>query len=131
MSTERSEGVAGERAPTDIREPRHSRVRAYVVLALAVAIPTAVFAVVADLVLHRLLRLYSTNITGAAWLFFGAYWSIAAVGRLQSKAPIAARPSAWPANRIVTAYRTTLPRVASLAFAVIALAGVVDRLWRS
>jgi hypothetical protein len=106
-------------------------VRAYVVLALAVAIPTAVFAVVADLVLHRLLRLYSTNITGTAWLFFGAYWSIAAVRRLQSKTPLAVQPPAWPVHRIIAAYRTTLPRVASLAFAVIALAGAVDRLWRS
>jgi len=131
MSTERSEGIVGERFPIGSREPRRSRARAYFVLALVVALPTAVFAVVADLVLHRLLRLYATNITGAAWLFFGAYWSIAAVRRLQSKAPVAEQPPGWLANRVVAAYRTTLPRVASLAFAVIALAGVVDRLWRS
>ena len=131
MNTERPESIVGEGSPTDTREPHQSRVRAGVVLAVAVAIPTGVFAVVAELVLHRWLQLYSTSITGAVWLFFGACWSDAAMRRLRSNAPIATQPPVWPARQILAAYRATLPRVASLAFVVIALAGVVDRLWRA
>ena len=103
-------------------------------LALVVAIVGGVFAAVTEFVLHRWFHLYSSNIAGAAWLLFGGYWSLASVRRLRSSAPIAesgADSLVWPGIHILAAYRASFPRVASIAFAVIAFAGVVDRLLRT
>lgn len=134
MSSELSGGAARGGPPIANTERRLLRMRAGVVLALAVALVIGAFAAVTDYVLHRWLHLYSSSIAGAAWLFFGGCWSFASLRRLRFRPPMAERggvPPTWPVARILAAYRATLPRVAGVSFAVIALAGLADRLRRA
>jgi hypothetical protein len=131
MRIEPSKGAAPIAPATAVRTPLGRRLRATAVLLLAFTVATGLFAAAAELVLHRWLHLFATSITGAAWAFFGGYWTLASHRQLQGLPPISVKPRRWPLAQVATVYLSTWPGVAGRSFLAVALLGVVERLWRA